>query len=363
MSAVLAGDRTAVGELLAQDPDEVCRAARGHGLAGLIAEQLLDAETAGNAVAVRLRLESRAGAAADVVRERELIRLVDDFDRHGIHALLFKGAHLAYSVYDRPDLRPRLDTDLLIDPADRERAHARLLSLGYESPAQVTGAFVAHQAFYVKRQGPAEMHAVDLHWRISNPELFSRYVTLDELRSEERPLPRLSSAARGPAPVHALLIACVHRVAHHFDSERAVWLYDLHAIAGGLTDVEWKQFVALATGRQVAGICRTGLSRSIQLFGTSCPAWVLSNLESAAAAGEPTAAYLAQDRRLVENFVADLKALDGWHARVRLMREHLFPPAEYMRRVYAPSSHAPLVVLYAWRAVRGARRWFLRGAA
>ena len=363
MTAVLAGDRTAVGDLLARDPDEVCRTARNHGLAGLIAERLVEAETAEEPVPVKLRQESRSAAAADVVRERELVRLVEDFDREGIRALLFKGAHLAYSVYERPDLRPRLDTDILIDPADRERAYARLASLGYESPAQVTGAFVAHQAFYVKRQGTAEVHAVDLHWRISNPELFSRFVTLDELRSGERSLPRLSPAARGPAPVHALLIACVHRVAHHFDSERAIWLYDLHAIARGLTDPEWQHFVSLATDRKVAGICRTGLSRSMQLFGSTCPAWVLARLDAAAAAGEPTAAYLAQDRRPVENFVADLKALNGWQARVRLMREHLFPSAEYMRRVYAPSSHAPLMLLYAWRAVRGARRWLLRGAA
>jgi hypothetical protein len=345
MTAVLAGDRTAIGELLAQDPDAVCRAASGHGLTGLIAERLVDAETEGNAVAVKLRRESRTAAAADVVRERELVSLVEDFDREGIRALVFKGAHLAYSVYDRPDLRPRLDTDILIDPTNRQRAHDRLTSLGYESPAQVTGAFVAHQAFYVKRHGTGEIHAVDLHWRIANPELFSRFVTLEELRAGERPLPRLSPAARGPAPVHALLIACVHRVAHHFDSERAIWLYDVHAISRGLSDPDWRQFVALATDRKVAGICRTGLSRAMQLFGSSCPAWVISGLDSAAAGGEPTAAYLTQDRRPVENFVADFKALGGWHARARLVREHLFPSAEYMRRVYAPSSHAPLMLL------------------
>jgi hypothetical protein len=45
---------------------------------------------------------------------------------------------------------------------------------------------------------------------------------------------------------------------------------------------------------------------------------------------------------------------------VRLVRQHLFPSAHYMRGVYAPASTAPLPVLYARRAWRGARRWLAR---
>jgi hypothetical protein len=55
--------------------------------------------------------------------------------------------------------------------------------------------------------------------------------------------------------------------------------------------------------------------------------------------------------------VDDLRALPTWADRWRLMREHAFPPVEYMRGVYAPSSRTPLVWLYTRRMLVGARKW------
>jgi hypothetical protein len=53
----------------------------------------------------------------------------------------------------------------------------------------------------------------------------------------------------------------------------------------------------------------------------------------------------------------DLRTLSRWRDRWRLVREHAFPPATYMRRVYALSSAAPLPLLYARRLLRGGRKW------
>jgi hypothetical protein len=53
----------------------------------------------------------------------------------------------------------------------------------------------------------------------------------------------------------------------------------------------------------------------------------------------------------------DLSRAAGWRAPARLALAHLFPPAAYMRRTYAPSSGAPLPWLYARRVARGFRKW------
>jgi hypothetical protein len=45
---------------------------------------------------------------------------------------------------------------------------------------------------------------------------------------------------------------------------------------------------------------------------------------------------------------------------LKLARQHVLPPADYMREVYAPASSAPLPWLYARRVWRGARRWLAR---
>src|SRR4051812_12973674 len=61
-------------------------------------------------------------AAAEVLRLEDLRVLLVAFARHGIPLLILKGTALAYDVYDEPELRPRADTDLLIDHAGVGRA-------------------------------------------------------------------------------------------------------------------------------------------------------------------------------------------------------------------------------------------------
>jgi hypothetical protein len=54
----------------------------------------------------------------------------------------------------------------------------------------------------------------------------------------------------------------------------------------------------------------------------------------------------------------DWRALDGVRPRLRLLREHLFPPVAYIRSIY-PRIPAPLIPLaYLLRVLRGAPKWF-----
>ncbi len=57
-----------------------------------------------------------------------------------------------------------------------------------------------------------------------------------------------------------------------------------------------------------------------------------------------------------------LNALTGDHAAgSRLIAEHLFPPASYMRQKYGLHSRALLPVAYVRRIVWGAAGWWKRG--
>ena len=49
---------------------------------------------------------------------------------------------------------------------------------------------------------------------------------------------------RGLSPVHALLVACIHRVAHHRGTERLIWLLDIHLLASRLEEREWTALVS-----------------------------------------------------------------------------------------------------------------------
>jgi hypothetical protein len=78
---------------------------------------------------------------------------------------------------------------------------------------------------------------------------------------------------------------------------------------------------------------------------------------SAAGPPEPSARYLDPGR--LRFLVRDIRSLPNICDRLRLVREHLFPPAEYMRKKYPVSGRVWLSVLYLRRAVQGI--WRLHG--
>ena len=342
------------------DVDGFCSAAERDGVAPLVAARLAGLEGAPVPLRARMRELAHHQIAVDLVKERELCRVLAGLDHAGVRALLMKGAHLAYTHYPRPDLRPRLDADILIPVAQRRVVHDLFSQLGYESDAQVGAEHVMYQRAYVRRED-AVPHVVDVHWRPFNQEVFRGVLSYDEMMDEALPIPAIGPGAWGLSDVHALLLACVHRVAHHFDGGPLIWLYDIHLIAARLRAGDWSRFVDLASARGVAAICRASLQRTVERFGTCVPEAVWTE-GGAMDAGEhePTAGYLTPNRPHVKVVLDDLRALPTWADRWRLLREHTFPPIEYMQGVYAPSSTMPLFWLYARRIVLGTRKWLAR---
>ena len=362
LAALLRGERGAAASLAAAPVVHVLDAAERHGVLPLVADAL-ERTPAASAAALRRALHDATTrhAAADLVREHALRDVIASFHDAGIAFLLIKGAHLAYAVYPRPDLRPRLDTDLLIRPQDRQAAAAVLARIGYVAEAQAGGDLVNYQATYLLTHGAGVAHVVDLHWRLANPQAFGGVLDITDLGADAVLVARLAPA-RAPGPVHACLVACVHRVAHHPDDDRLIWLYDVDLLARGFDDGAWERFLAWADDRAVGAVCGRSLSDAVEMLGTPVPAWVRSDarLSSPRARSAPSAAFLEPGRRHVQTVAQDFALLPTWSARWRFVRQHLFPPSSYMRTVYAPSSHMPLPVLYAQRAWRGAWRWLVK---
>jgi hypothetical protein len=214
------------------------------------------------------------------------------------------------------------------------------------------------QRSYTKRRASRLVHAVDVHWRLANPQAFAAVLEHDELLRDAVSIHALGPAARGPSLLHALVIACVHRVAHHADADCLIWLYDIDQVARRLTRAEWREFDRLIVERGIATVCRASLRRTADTFCTPIPP-VLFYPSPASETDERTARFLDGPRGSAEAAVEDFRAMDSWSGRMRLAREHLLPPAAYMREVYAPASRAPLAWLYARRVLTGAGRWLI----
>jgi hypothetical protein len=360
LSACLRGEPETFVDVTAR---AVLDAAAWHGVTSLLAQRLDTRADVDRELQATLQRERALGGALEMLRQREIVRVLNALATGGIQPVLVKGSALAYSLYRDPSLRPRLDSDVLVRKEEASSVAAVMTALGYGRPPQVTGDLVMHQVDYVRKDASGIRHVFDFHWKISNRQAVADALTFEDIEAESRPIPELGPVGRGPSRVHALVFACVHRIAHHSADERLIWLYDIHLLAGGLSAVETEAFIRLARDRSVTLICADGLLAARGVLGTRLPAGLLERLTPAgiAVAPEPSALLLTDDPTLARELLSDLRAV-SWPERVRLIREHAFPSATYMSAAYTVSNRAWLPALYTHRLVRGAWR-LLRGAA
>ncbi|HJR60738.1 MAG TPA: nucleotidyltransferase family protein [Vicinamibacterales bacterium] len=340
-------------------------AATHHGLRALVAERLGPALAHWpSAVQSALGREPVLGAALDALQQRELRLVLELLAGRGLAPLLLKGSALAYTLYAHPTHRPRFDTDLLVRREDMDAVADVMGGRGYVRPSQVTGELVMHQLDYARKDSHGVWHVYDFHWKVANRHAVAGMLSFDELARAAEPIPALGPHARGLSRIHALLLACVHRVAHHPSDDRLIWIHDIHLLAGALSPAEVESFGTLAVDRSVSAVCADGLAAAERWFGTRLPEGLLERLTADRPAGvpEPSAVFLEPHASRIDELLSDLRALPGWSRRIRLMCEHAFPPPSYMAGMYTVSNRALLPALYTHRIVRGAWRWLRRSS-
>ena len=258
--------------------------------------------------------------------------------------LVTKGTALAYSIYPSPDLRPRTDVDLLIDERDLETVRAGFRSIGFSETVSVI-----RQHMFYRVDANRIMQSYDVHLDITNNATTAGVLQYAELRERAMQIPALGASA--PSLEDALLYACVHRVVHHHDADRLIWLYDIHLLYDVIDrEVFWKR----AAERRVITICRHSIALARESFGGEAG-------EMPSAFGdEPSAVFLDRDRTRAALLAGDLAALSSWRQRLRVLGTLAFPRVAYMEQAFEVRSRALLPVFYVWRGLRGVVRMFRR---
>jgi hypothetical protein len=290
-------------------------------------------------------------AAGETSRLSDVRAVLAAFETNGIRVLIIKGTGLAYDIYSSAEWRPRGDTDLLIAESDLESVRRIMGTLGYTSPLTSGDTLAVRQESFT-RGG----HVYDVHWDVANSPVVRDALPFAELLGRAIPVPRIAPNALAPSHVDALLLACIHRVAHHHDIERLIWLYDIHLLREAMSEDEHARFWRLAAERRVVAICERSIELADEWFAVAshnrASDWLR---ESDRNQDEPSAAFL--DHRLTRGAAlgADLKALP-WRGRIRRLRELALPPAAFMRQSFPSAPTAALPALYVWRGVRGMLR-------
>jgi hypothetical protein len=333
-------------------------AALRHRVVALVVRQIRHGALQGIPAQVERTL-AQAVVRQAIVEQRlagETRRVIDALGCGGVPALLLKGAALAYTCYPHPCLRPRVDTDLLIRPRDSASTAAVFERLGYRGATMTGGDLLLHQRSYEMTDGLGVRHLFDVHEKIAAPHAVANLLQWEELNGQSSPVPALGIHARALGDSHALVLACLHRVAHHYDDPCLLWLYDIHLLAkrGQVADpFFWREVGRLTQDRAAAAMCARSLTRAREWVNTPVPSALM---EALAARADNSAAAFARGRK-IDVLLSDLNALSGWRQRLELLREHLLPPPDYIRSIYGVSSRLLLPALYAHRVVSGAWRW------
>jgi len=332
-----------------------------HGVSALLNERLYRSENWPADLREAIHDRAIAQAVWELCHQKVLTRVHAALADIGVQPVLLKGTALAYSLYPDPMLRARGDTDIIISSAERRRVHDALTSLGFERGMGVSGEFISYEANYAFTTANTGTHNIDLHWRINNSELLSRLFSYEELLERAIRLPKLSPHALGVSPVHALLVACMHRATHkqnpyyvdgvaYYSADRLIWLYDVHLLAESFSSTQWHEVVRLAREKGLCATCLDGIERARACFHTRCPDFVLTGL-TGSGVKELSATYLNASK-LRQQWM-DFCALDGLSSQLRFLRELFFPPAAYMRAKYPQAQPGWLPVFYARRAFDG----------
>lgn len=309
-----------------------------------------------------LREPAMRAAALETLRLVDLQDVLSALEAGGVQVLIVKGSALAYDLYPSPEMRPRGDVDLFIDESHRQQAVAILEEAGFASQITSGDELIMRQRLFTRTDASGATHAYDLHWRLFNPSSFAHILRFSDLRSRAIALPRISPAARGLSHRDALMLACVHRAAHHHGSDRLIWLYDIHLLHEELDGVERSEFWRAAASGGVVTICRHAITLAADWFGgrgDDSAGWLSpSELRRV----EATAAYLQAGRSRGALLIEDLRALRSWRDRLTRLGQLAFPPVAFIRSAFPKAGRRALPWLYLYRAVRGVRRLFGRVA-
>ncbi|MDQ1470417.1 MAG: hypothetical protein QOJ99_1897, partial [Bryobacterales bacterium] len=253
--------RAQFGRLAARSLDWhwVLTTAESQGVLPLLRARLEEVCPAAPPVSVRnqLSLACVANAAHNLRMTGELLAVLQALEADGIESVPFKGPALANQLFGNVAMRQFRDLDILVRPADVDRARAVLLARGYRPEFELTPKREAEylrseHAFQFKRQDGAFI--VELHWSFgSRDQAFplsaqSVWSRLGQAKFQSRIVHALSSE-------DLLIYLAMHGAKHRWD--RLEWICSLAQLIRVKPDLDWSVVFSRAQ--------RTGALRGVRL--------------------------------------------------------------------------------------------------
>jgi hypothetical protein len=209
-------------------------------------------------------------AQADLLLPRALELAYGALRDAGLEALLFKGPAVA-AQYPSRGLRPMDDIDVLVPPAQADRARAALEAGGWRIIGPRPGDHYDEAFLH-----PAVPHLpLELHRGLSTWRDQGNTLTLERLWPERRPATVLGVPVLVLPPELDLIALAAHagKPFHYFT--RLIWAVDLAVVIHAHPELDWDRLVVLADDVHCRTVVAVGLHMATRL-GAVVPAEALA---------------------------------------------------------------------------------------
>lgn len=198
----------------------------------------------------------------------------------GIEMMLLKGGGLAPRYYAERALRPMNDLDILVRPAQLERAQALLAGSGWEP---LGGAAAARRMLFVSQACAfrnADKIEIDLHAHALNQCCVDELDTALWAASEQVSL--REHALRAPCATDQIFLAAMHgRVTEAFRGVPSIhWAADAYTILAKEPSIDYERMLAFATRWQLTLPLADSLEYLAVRLHAPVPASVITRLKA-----------------------------------------------------------------------------------
>ena len=258
--------------------------------------------------------------------EHHLVDVAARCARHDLRVAVLKGAATAHLDYPDPSWREFADIDLLVDPADRERA---ITVLGTDGWSQRYALPPGHEDFthaVTLQRGGVEL---DLHQRIAHRSLGVR-VSTAELLGRSIPYEVAGAELRALDAIDRLIHAVIHMSTSRGRYRRLSSAADVLLMAEARVD-DARDTLARAERWRLRPVVEHGLLDAYEAAMLPLhPAWADAMCRPIRTRDRfLDHAYLGARRRPVTEEVAYLRVLPGWRTRWRYVRGYFGVGADY----------------------------------
>lgn len=315
--------------------------ARRHGVMPLLYWSLNNTcpEAVPQAILAQLRDHFQTNARRNILLTKELLKLLNLFESHGIPAIPYKGPVLAASIYGDLTLRQFGDLDILVQERDVQRARDLLISQGYRPKVQMTD---AQEAAYFQSKCACGFVCddgkvyVDLHWGVTLLKHFSFPIDDERLWERLEPVSLAGMTVRSIPSEDSLQILCIHGSRHCW--ERLRWICDVAELVRTHQGLDWRRileradklgnkrmlFLGLFLAKDLLGAVlpeeawrRMQADPMIQLLAARVTEWLFSETDRPLGFSERSAYYLKVRERLRDRIPHYLRIVNHYRHRAR----------------------------------------------